>query len=332
MSDTQKYAVIGSNCFSASYLIDLLLKNPINYVTGISHSPEKSTLYLPYKSLDTKNFKFYQVDIIRESDKLVSLLDKIRPDYIINFAALSEVNQSHDTPVEYFNINVLAVVNLCHRLSSRDYLKCYVHISSAEVYGSSEKPVTESALLNPTTPYAVSKAAADHYLLTLYRRFNFPAIIIRSTNVYGKHQQLFKIIPRTIIYLKMGEKIELHDNGKAIRSFIHIRDVEQGVNKAMKYGKPGSIYHFSTDFDYSIADVVKMICQQMNYDFEASTVNVLGRPGQDLQYLLDCSKATIELGWSPEIPFEEGIKEVISWVNSNWEEILKEPLVYNHRV
>ena len=332
MSDKRKYAVLGSNCFSASCLVDLLLENPANYVVGVSRSPEKSALYLPYKSRDTKNFKFHQVDMVREPDKLVSLLDEIRPDYIINFAALSEVFQSHQTPVEYFNINTLAVVNLCYQLRSRDYLKCYIHTSSAEIYGPCEKPVTESAPLNPTSPYAVSKAAADYYLLTLHKRFNFPVIIIRSTNVYGKHQQLFKIIPRTVIYLKKGQKIELHGGGKVSRRFIHIRDAERGVIKAMQCGKPGNIYHFSTDFDYSIADVVKMICQQMGYDFEASTVNVQGRLGQDSRYLLDYSKAVTELGWSPEIPFEAGVKEVISWVNDNWEEILKEPLVYIHKV
>ncbi|MFC1909226.1 NAD-dependent epimerase/dehydratase family protein [Chloroflexota bacterium] len=332
MSDTGKYAILGSNCFSASCLVDLLLEDSSNHVVGISRSPEKSALYLPYKSRDTNNFRFYQVDMVREPDKLISLLDEIEPDHIINFAALSEVNQSHETPNEYFDINTSAVVRLCHQLRNRDYLKCYVHTSSAEIYGPCKEPITEEVRLNPTTPYAISKAAADYYLLTLYERFNFPAIIIRSTNVYGKHQQLFKIIPRTIIYLKQGKKIELHDAGRAVRPFIHIRDVERGVIKAMQYGKPGNIYHFSTDFNHSIADVVRMTCQQMGYDFETSTVTVSGRPGQDSRYLLDYSKAIEELDWAPEIPFEEGLKEVISWVNDNWQEILKEPLVYVHKV
>jgi len=326
------FAVLGSNCFSASCLVDLLLHDPSNYVVGISRCPEKTALYLPYKSRDTSNFRFYQVDMVCQSDNLISLLDEIKPDYIVNFAALSEVNQSHDTPVEYFDINTMAVVKLCNQLRKRDYLKLYVHTSSAEIYGPCKKPTTEEAPLNPTTPYAVSKAAADLYLLTIYRRFGFPVILIRSTNVYGKHQQLFKIIPRTVIYLKKGTKTELHDGGMATRPFIHIRDVENGVIKAMRYGKPGSIYHFSTHFNSSIADVVRMICQQMGYDFEASIVSVLGRPGQDSKYLLDYSKAMKELDWAPVIPFEEGVREVITWINDNWEEILKEPLVYIHKV
>lgn len=332
MSGNRRYAILGSNCFSASCLVDLLLEDPSNYVVGISRSPEKSALYLPYKSHDTKNFRFYQVDMVRQPAELISLIDEIQPDYIINFAALSEVYQSHETPVEYFNINTLAVVNLCHQLRNKDYLKCYVHTSSAEIYGPCEKPVTESAPLNTSTPYAVSKAAADYYLLTLHKHFGFPVIIIRSTNVYGKHQQLFKIIPRTVIYLKKGQKIELHGGGKVSRHFIHIRDVERGVIKAMQYGKPGNIYNFDTEFNHSIADVVRMICQQMGYDFKASTVAVEGRPGQDSQYQLDYSKAMRELGWAPEIPLEVGLNEVIAWVSDNWQEILKEPLVYIHKV
>ncbi len=331
LSGTNKYAVLGSNCFSASCLVDLLLEDPSNYVVGVSRSPEKSALYLPYKSRDAKNFRFYQVNMVGEPDKLVSLLDETQPDFIINFAALSEVYQSNQSPLDYFNINTSAVVNLCSQLRERRYLKFYVHISSAEIYGPCERPVTESAPLNPTTAYAASKAAADLYLLTLFKHFEFPVMIIRSTNVYGKHQQLFKIIPRTVIYLKKGKKIELHDGGKAIRAFIHIRDVERGVIKAMQYGKPGNIYHFSTDFNYSIADVVEMICQQMGFDFEASTAIVPGRPGQDSQYLLDYSKSKIELGWSPRVPFGDGLREVISWVRDNWPEISNEPYIYIHK-
>ncbi len=332
MSDMQKYAVIGSTCFSASDLVDALLEDPSNLVAGISRSPEKSALYLPYKARQTENFKFYQLDLIRQPDELISLLDEIEPAYIINYAALSEVYISNQSPLDYFNINTSAVVNLCSQLRERKYLKFYVHISSAEIYGPCQKPVTESAPLNPTTAYAASKAAADFYLLTAFKHFSFPVIIIRSTNVYGKHQQLYKIIPRTAIYLTEGKKIEMHGGGKAVRVFIHIRDVTRGIMKAMQYGKPGNIYHFSTDNRDSIAEVVERMCQLMGYDFKASTVIVEGRPGQDSRYLLDYSKSKNELGWSPQVPFDDGLREVISWVRDNWPEISREPHTYIHKV
>ncbi|MAG15376.1 MAG: dTDP-glucose 4,6-dehydratase [Dehalococcoidales bacterium] len=332
MGDMQKYVVIGSNCFSGSALVDELLADPSNFVVGISRSPEKSRLYLPYKARETENFEFHQLNLVSQPDELISLLDKIKPAYIINYAALSEVFISNQSPLDYFNINTTAVVNLCNQLRTRDYLKYYVHISSAEIYGPCDRPVPESAPLNPTTAYAVSKAATDLYLLTAFKHFGFPVIIIRSTNVYGKHQQLFKIIPRTAIYLTEGKKIELHGGGKVIRVFIHIRDVSQGIIKAIQQGQPGNIYHFATDNLLSIAEVVEKMCRIMGHDFKASTTIIEARPGQDSQYLLDYAKSKTELGWSPQVSFDEGLSEVTSWVRDNWDKISRETHTYTHKV
>src|SRR4029077_17048135 len=127
------------------------------------------------------------------------------------------------------------------------WLKRYVHISSPEVYGTCEGTVKEDAPLNPSTPYAASKASGDLFLWTLVKNFNFPLVMIRATNVYGAHQQLFKIIPRTAIYLKLGKTIELHGGGTAVKSYIHVRDVSQGELLAMEHGRKGEIYHFSPD-------------------------------------------------------------------------------------
>lgn len=326
-----KYVILGSNSFTGSHLVDELLANPENSVVGISRSPEKSALYLPYKARQTTNYEFHQCDIVREFERLIHLLDEIRPECIINYVALTEVHQSHLTPEEYFETNTLAVVRLCQKLLQRHYLKSYVHISSAEVYGNCEKPVEESRPPNPTTPYAISKAAADAYLLTLFKHYQFPVIIIRSTNVYGKHQQLYKIIPRALIRLALGQKIELHDGGTFVRPFIHVRDACRGVVSAINRGSSGNIYHFSAEIDSSITMVVRLICQKMGRDFVESTVPVQERTGHDRRYSLDYSKAIRELDWQPEIPFDQGIEQVITWIGENWEEILKEPLTYVHR-
>ncbi|HLO50030.1 MAG TPA: GDP-mannose 4,6-dehydratase, partial [Kamptonema sp.] len=224
----------------------------------------------------------------------------------------------------------IRVVKLCNQLRSRDYLKSYVHISSAEIFGSCADQVTEETLFNPSTPYAVSKAAADMYLNSISKNFGFPAIIIRSTNVYGRHQQLFKIIPRTAIYLKMGKTIELHGGGTSVKSFIHVRDVVQGLLLALKQGNPGT-YHFTVASDQTIADIVRQVCAGMGYDFDKCVQVVGERLGQDSQYLLDCSKAERELGWQPQVSFEQGVQEVVEWVESNWSAIAQEPLVYIHK-
>lgn len=326
----KRFAVIGSNCFTGSHIVDALLEEAGSQVMGISRSPEYKDIFLPYKKRAQQNFHFQQIDLVREFDEFIKRLDEFRPQVVINVAALSEVALSNERPVEYFETNTLAVVKLCNYLRSCSYLEHYVHISSAEIFGSCKEPLTEASLFNPSTPYAVSKAAADMYLNTLMKNFEFPAILIRSTNVYGRHQQLFKIIPRTVIFLKQGKMIQLHGGGLAKKSFIHIRDVVQGLLRALQRGKAGT-YHFTGRSEETIADIVRQICTLMGYDDNASTQVVGERLGQDALYWLDCAKAREVLGWSPQVSFTQGLQEVINWIEDHWTTIQQEPLVYIHK-
>lgn len=332
MAAARTVIVIGSNCFTGSHLVDALLEDPRNAVVGISRSPEKGPLYLPYKHRPTARFRFHQIDLVRESERLLALLDDLEPDCVVNVAALSEVNLSNFQPVEYFQTNCLGAVRLGNHLRARSYLRRYVHISSAEIYGSCQGPITESAPLHPSTPYAASKAAADMYLLTLRRNFDFPVTLVRSTNVYGRHQQLFKIIPRAVIRLKQGRAIELHGGGTSVKMFVHIRDVARGVVRIIDADAGTPIYHLSTDNEHTIAEVVGMVCRLMGRDPALAVVSAGDRVAQDSRYWLDCSLAATELGWKPEIPFEQGLKEVIAWVEERWEQILREPHEYVHTV
>jgi dTDP-glucose 4,6-dehydratase len=325
------YVVIGSNCFTGSHIVNALLREG-RRVIGVSRSPEYRDLFLPYKS-DKKaasRFEFRRIDMVRKFDALEDFLDEVKPPVVINVAALSEVALSNEKPNDYFATNTTAVVRLCDSLRRRRWLRNYVHISSAEIFGSCAGPVNESALFNPSTPYAVSKAAADMYLATLMTNFGFPATLIRSTNVYGRYQQLFKIIPRTMIYLRLGKTIELHGGGQAVKSFVHIRDVVDGLLLALERDNPGT-YHFSVAQDQTIADIVRKVCAWSGYDFDESVRVVDERLGQDARYTLDCSKATGELGWSPRVTFEEGVREVSDWIGTNWKEIQKLPLEYRHK-
>ena len=325
------YLVIGSNCFTGSHIVAALMRDhPDNQVIGVSRSPEYQSIFLPYKGYPAGNFRFVQIDIVRHFEALTSLLEEFRPEIVINVAALSEVGLSNERPVEYFETNTLSVVRLCNYLRSCKYLNRYVHISSAEVFGSCEQ-ATEETGFRPSTPYAVSKAASDMYLNTLMQNHGFPVLIIRSTNVYGKHQQLFKIIPRTIIYLKLKKMIELHGGGKAIKSFVHISDVVNGLMLALAKGGAGT-FHFSAPSQKTIAEIVMNICQKMQFEFSQSTLVVGERLGQDKAYIIDSKKSFNELGWSPQINFSEGLDDVIDWVNINWETIIKQPLVYIHKV
>ncbi|MEW6420045.1 MAG: GDP-mannose 4,6-dehydratase [Nitrospirota bacterium] len=331
MEDKTKVFVIGSNSFSGSDFIDLLLEGDRYSVVGISRSPEKSALFLPYKRHTKGDFKFYQMDLNKDMPEIINLIDSFKPDYVVNFAAQSEVGPSWKSPWEWFQTNAVALAKLVHHLKDRHYIKRYVHISSPEVYGTCVGVIKEDAPLNPSTPYAASKAAADLLLFTYVKNFNFPLVMIRSTNVYGAHQQLFKIIPRSVIYIKLGKIIELHGGGHAVKSYIHIRDISRGELAAMERGGLGEIYHLSPDKGVSVRDVVRIICEKMEVPFEKATKVGEERLGQDAAYVIDSTKARTEFGWLPEIKIEEGILEVIRWVEENLNEILNYPSEYQHK-
>ncbi len=327
----QKVLVIGSNSFSGSDFIDLLLEERRYSVVGISRSPEKNALFLPYKRYINADFKFQQLDLNKDVADIRKLISALKPEYIVNFAAQSEVAPSWKNPAQWFQTNALALTELADFLKDCKLLKTYVHISSPEVYGACVGTVKEDAPLNPSTPYAASKAAGDLSLFTFVKNFKFPLVMIRSTNVYGAHQQLFKIIPRSVIYVKSGKVIELHGGGRAVKSYIHIRDISKGELAAMENGRHGEIYHLSPDQGIAVKDMVKIICDKLDVPFEKASKVVEERLGQDAAYVIDSSKARKEFGWKPAISMEEGISGVISWISDNWGAITNEPLEYIHK-
>lgn len=329
-----KVLVLGSNSFSGADFVDLLLSTRPYKVLGVSRSAQKSPLFLPYLQQSAEKlqrFRFWQIDLNRQMPELLALLAEERPEYIVNFAAQSEVAPSWEHPEHWFQTNGVAIAALGNFLRQQPWLKRYVHISSPEVYGTCVGRVLESAPLNPSTPYAASKAAGDLMLQTLVKQFDFPLITIRATNVYGPHQQLFKIIPRTAIYLKSGRKIQLHGSGLAVKSYIHIRDVSRGELAAMEEGQTGELYHFSPAQGVAVREVVQQICTLKGLDFAQHTESVTERPGQDKVYVIDSSKARTAFGWRDEITLDQGLQEVIDWVEHYWSEIQEEPLHYVHK-
>ena len=327
-----KVVVLGSNAFSGQDLVDLLLVDAENQVIGISRSPEYADFRLRYKQrADLSHYTFRQFDMNTDMDAMLDFLDGERPSHIVNFAAQSEVAPSWQHPEHWFETNTVALAKFVNHMRGQDYLQRYVHISSPEAYGDCQGVVTETTSDNPTTPYAASKAAADMLISTYQRQYGFPAITIRATNVYGAHQQLFKIMPRAVIYIKDGRKIQLHGGGVAVKSYIHIRDVSRGELAALFNGRVGERYHLSPDEGVSVRRVVETICDRMGADFSECVDIVDERPGQDAAYVISSAKAREELGWQPTISLEDGLSDVVDWVEENWDVIRAEELEYVHK-
>ena len=214
---------------------------------------------------------------------------------------------------------------------NRDFLKKYVHISTPEVYGSCEGYIKENNSYYPSTPYAVSRAAADMSLHTFFDSYQFPVVFTRAANVYGPGQQLYRIIPRTILFIKLGKKLQLHGGGVSERSFIHMQDVSDATLRVMKQASPGEIFHIATNDSITIRNLVELICDVMGVHFEDHVDITEELMGKDSAYLLDSSKARTTLGWKDQVSLKEGILTVLQWIEKNFEILQKQPFDYVHK-
>jgi dTDP-glucose 4,6-dehydratase len=330
---TEKVAVIGSNSFSGASFVRHCLERRLD-VLGASRSAELAGCFLPYIWLPEdvrRGFRFIQADLNHELDKLMTALDEFRPDYVVNFAAQGMVAQSWSIPEHWYETNVVANVRFHDQLRKRAWLRKYVHVSTPEVYGSTSGLIDESAPFNPSTPYAASRAACDLHLRTFLNQYKFPVAWTRAANVYGPGQQLYRIIPRTILSIRFGQKLSLHGGGHSVRSFIHIADVAEATLRIARSAPAGESYHLSTPQNISIRGLVETVCRIMGADFSAVVQITDDRPGKDAAYLLDSTKARRAFDWADSVSLESGIAETIRWVNEHEKEIRRQSQDYIHK-
>lgn len=330
----ERILVIGSNSFSGASFIAHALEAGAEII-GTSRSPEAHPAFLPYHWISNPalraRFRFAQLDLNHDTNRIADTVADFRPDYVVNFAAQSMVAESWLNPDHWYQTNVVANVRLHEQLRRFDFLRRYVHVSTPEVYGSCSGNVTESAPFNPSTPYAASRAACDLHLMTFFKNYRFPVIFTRAANVFGPGQQLYRIIPRTILYIHLGKRLPLHGGGHSVRSFIHIRDVAEATLRLARQGEPGQTYHLSTRVTHSIRQVVETICRKMGADFNQVADVVDDRPGKDAAYLLDSSKARSALHWNDSITFEQGVDETIAWAARHLDALRQLPFDYIHK-
>lgn len=313
---SEKVVVIGSNSFSGAHFADYCLEQGLS-VIGMSRSDEPHAAFLPYKKRVGAPFQFMKLDLNHDLDRMIEVMQAEKPDYVVNFASQSMVAESWANPEHWFQTNAVATVALHDRLRKLTFMKKYVHISTPEVYGTCQGLVPESTSYNPSTPYAVSRAAGDMSLMSFYKAYQFPVVFTRAANVFGPGQQLYRIIPRAVLFFLTGRKLQLHGGGHSVRSFIHIRDVSDGTLKIARNAPPPEIYHLSTTRNISIRELVEMIAARVGVKFEDHVEIVNERLGKDAAYLLDSAKARTTLGWADQVSLEAGIDDTIAWVREN---------------
>ena len=331
MAGHEKYLILGSNSYSGATFADYLAAAGHD-VLATSRSDEAHPAFLPYKwQKRPGQVRFKRIDLNHDLEGLKALLASERPTHVVNFAAQSMVGESWLYPDHWMMTNVVSTVRLHELLRNYDGLERYVHVTTPEVYGSTEGWVKENAPFNPSTPYAVSRAAGDMSLRTYFANYQFPVLFTRAANVYGPGQQLYRIVPRTIVAAMGGQKLRLDGGGKSVRVFIHMTDVSDATLKIARAGTLGDTYHISGYELVSIRTLVEMILKRLGKSFDDCVEIGPERPGKDTAYTLDSLKLRTELGWRDTISLEQGVDDVIRWAERFSADLTKLPAKYEHK-
>lgn len=272
--------------------------------------------YNNIKDLENKdNFKFVKGDIT-DTDFIDELFKEEKFDVVINFAAESHVDNSIKNPRLFLNTNIIGTQTLMD--ASRKYnVKRYHQVSTDEVYGDlpldrKDLLFTEDTPIHTSSPYSSSKAGADLLVMAYYRTYGLPVTISRCSNNYGPYQFPEKLIPKVIAKALKNEEIPVYGKGENVRDWIHVIDHNIGVDKIVREGKVGEVYNLGGHSERTNLEVVKTILKQLGKP-ESLITYVTDRPGHDLRYAINSTKAEKELNWDRTYTFENGIKETIDW-------------------
>ena len=243
-------------------------------------------------------------------------------DCVVNFAAETHVDRSIMSAVDFVRTDVIGVYVLLEAAREAG-VERFIQISTDEVYGSiQDGSASEETPLNPSNPYSASKAGGDLLALSYFTTHGFPVMVSRSSNNYGPNQYPEKIIPLFITNLMEGGKVPLYGDGLNVRDWLHVTDNCRAIDVIVRRGRPGEVYNVAGERELTNRELTLKVLTAMGLG-EDRIEMVTDRPGHDRRYSLDASKLR-SLGWSPETPFEEGLRSTIEWYGENrpwWEKI-----------
>lgn len=320
--------VTGGAGFIGSNFVRMHLNSDLSGVSGLVVLD--SLTYAGTLSNFTKDqrtgFEFIHGDI-NDAELVAKVMKNV--DAVVNFAAESHVDRSISGSDQFIRTNVLGTHTLL-RVAKKRGLNNFVQISTDEVYGSIDNGSwDEEEPVLPNSPYAASKAASDLIARSFFRTFGMNIKVTRCSNNYGPNQFPEKVIPLFVTNLIAETKIPLYGNGSNVRDWLHVDDHCRGINSVLLHGKPGDTYNIGGGRELSNLDLSKYILSLMGASSNMIEY-VPDRLGHDRRYSVNWSKIWRELNYSPQVEFENGIKEVIDWYkeNENWWKPLKFPDVF----
>lgn len=265
---------------------------------------------------ENKNYTFVQGDI-GDYDLVSKVVLENQIDIIVNFAAESHVDNSITGPDPFIITNVLGTHNLL-KVAKENKIRFH-HISTDEVFGSLEDgdaKFDENTAYDPRSPYSSSKASSDHIVRAYYHTYGLEITISNCSNNYGPYQHIEKFIPLFVTNLLQDKKVPLYGEGKNIRDWLYVEDHCRAIDLIIHQGKIGETYLIGGDAEKRNIEIAKLLVDKLGQD-ESVIEKVEDRLGHDFRYAIDFSKIKNELGWQPQVSFEEGIDKTINWYKNN---------------
>ena len=284
-----------------------------------------------------ENYTHAKIDL-RDHDAVIELVADYQPDGIMHLAAESHVDRSISGPAEFIETNIVGTFNLLEAArhifeKSKPDLR-FLHVSTDEVYGSlgSTGSFEETTPYAPNSPYSASKASSDHLARAWFETYNLPVLISNCSNNYGPNQFPEKLIPVIILNALSGQKIPIYGDGQNVRDWLFVTDHVDALLQIFRDGVPGEKYNIGGGAEVSNLDLAQKICGILDdmrpgkQSYENQIQFVTDRPGHDFRYAINSSKIKAELGWTPNVTLDEGLKLTVEWYleNLEWVNSVKE--------
>jgi dTDP-glucose 4,6-dehydratase len=339
-----KVMVTGGAGFIGSAVCRLLVGELGAHVLNVDKLTYAANLASLKPIADNPRYRFHQADIC-DRPAIAVHLAAFAPDAILHLAAESHVDRSIDAPGAFIGTNIEGTYVLLE--AALDYWRSlqaerarsfrFHHVSTDEVFGSlgTDGKFTETSRYQPNSPYAASKAAADHLVHAWHETFGLPTVMSNCSNNYGPYHFPEKLIPLAILKALAGEVVPVYGKGDNIRDWLYVEDHARALHAVLTGGRPGESYNIGGDGERTNLAVVTALCDLLDellptspYRPHARLISfVADRPGHDRRYAMDATKIRSELGWQPRETFETGLRKTVQWYLDNrwwWEPIWSE--------
>jgi len=317
----------GAGFIGSNFVVTTLAQTGEPIVTLDKLTYAGSLMNLSTVSADSRH-TFVRGDIC-DRELVRSLLRKHQPRAIVHFAAESHVDRSISGPAEFVQANVVGTWSLLEeaRAYRKDDEFCFLQISTDEVYGSlgpDDPAFTETTPFAPNSPYAASKAAADHLVRAYFHTYGLPVLTTNCSNNYGPHQFPEKLIPLMIRNAIAGKPLPVYGDGRNVRDWLYVTDHCEAIRVVLAKGKIGQTYNIGGESERANNDVVKTLCSLLDKarprksgSYAELISYVTDRLGHDRRYAMNISKIRRELGWQPKESFETGLEKTVQWYLAN---------------